>query len=766
MVNVGRNNSEKPSSNSQRFIPLRTFKIWMLAFLATTVISFSLFFIFWNTFQDKVLGYVGYGLGPVISWILALLITLIFRPRWIWHGFRFWLISALLIASILIVLSLFHIEKELPNSTTMGGSWGARLSGSSMFVGLLWIVLIIFFIPIILIPKQSLRYYWRGSKTVITISIKSVFTLSRGSWRGFRTIPTIYSFIKSIRKRPRPQWIRHIQTQNQSCKSISRTTPTQQPTNSSKIDEPYETEISKGDRGDLRSKASTTTSNNYTENNLGSKRKFPVANRKWDVPSLDLLIKPTIRKTPEDTVRKMATQIETTLGEHGVEVTVENIKPGPRVIRFGLVPGWTKKFRERKLSTSSGSDNSSSSDRSRVKVHSILAREKDLALALKTSHLRLEAPVPGESLVGIEVPNPFPYRVHLHSLIENSNFTKLASAGGLPISLGEQTGGDPIAVDLIDMPHLLIAGATGSGKSVCINSIIASLLLTSGPDKLRLLMVDPKRVELTPFNNLPHLLLPVIVDTDKVINVLQGIINEMFRRYRLMEEKSVRNIDEYRKVADIPLPYLVVVIDELADLMIGSGYEVEQSLVRIAQLGRATGIHLILATQRPSVNVVTGLMKANVPSRIAFTVASQVDSRVILDVIGAEKLLGKGDMLFLSTDSAAPRRLQGTFVSDDEINNLVKFWTVQQGPTPPIIDLSEAANPTKVEEQGNEKDELLIKARSLTTRYRQISPSVLQRRLEIGYSRALHLMDLLEDEGTVAPGEPGKSREVLVNHHP
>jgi S-DNA-T family DNA segregation ATPase FtsK/SpoIIIE len=304
-------------------------------------------------------------------------------------------------------------------------------------------------------------------------------------------------------------------------------------------------------------------------------------------------------------------------------------------------------------------------------------------------------------------------------------------------------------MDLSTLPHMLIAGATGSGKSVCINSIIATLLLTKPPDQLRVLMVDPKRVELTPFNGVPHLITPVIVDIDQVNTALRGLMREMLRRYKKMEEVGARNITSYNNKADERLPYLVLIVDELADLMIAGGFEVEQNLVRLAQLGRATGIHLVLATQRPSVNVVTGLLKANVPVRVAFAVASQVDSRVILDGIGAEKLLGKGDMLLLHNESPKPRRVQGTLVYDGEIDQIVEFWANQKGPPLPVIPMGDVGDLDEDEEEVDER--LMDQARELALSNPRLSSSYLERRLKIGGWRATQIMGLLEDEGLVVP---------------
>ena len=467
----------------------------------------------------------------------------------------------------------------------------------------------------------------------------------------------------------------------------------------------------------------------------------------WQTPTVDSLTPPDTHQAPEAALHEMARLVESTLGDHGVRVEVTDVKAGPRIVRFGLVPGWVpKRGDSRRGSVGIGTvDNEVSElERSRVKVQSILTREKDMALALKTPYLRIEAPVPGEALVGLEVPSPSPSKVHLREVIETPSYSRLVSKGGLPIALGQDTGGAPVVLDLASLPHMLIAGATGSGKSVCINSIVASFLLTKTPEELRILMVDPKRVELTPFNGIPHLVGPVIVDAEEVNTALRGLIREMLARYKLMEEIGARNIEGYNNRAKEKMPFLVLIVDELADLMMVGGFEVEQNLVRLAQLGRATGIHLVLATQRPSVNVVTGLLKANVPARAAFAVASQVDSRVILDAVGAEKLLGKGDMLLLHNESPKPSRVQGTLVYDQEIDHIVEFWLNQDGPPLPVIDVTD---PEPEEDEDTVDAHIMENARELASRNPQLTTSYLERRLKIGRGKAEEVMELLGEEG-------------------
>jgi S-DNA-T family DNA segregation ATPase FtsK/SpoIIIE len=472
--------------------------------------------------------------------------------------------------------------------------------------------------------------------------------------------------------------------------------------------------------------------------------------------------------------------IEEALAQHGVEVSVAEIKPGPSVTMFGLVPGWNRRRRPETRRPAADGDaveprgkDVLGEARNRVKVDSILAREKDLALALAAPSLRIEAPVPGESIVGVEVPNKSFTTVTIRAVMETDEYRAMLREEGLPVALGLASAGEPVALNLLKMPHLLIAGATGSGKSVCMNSIISSLITHQPPSKLRLLLVDPKRVELTPYNGIPHLVTPVVVEPDRVVRLLRGAIQEMSRRYKLLEAAGVRNIESYNRSSKAveEMPYFVICIDELADLMMTASFDVEQGICRLAQLGRATGIHMVVATQRPSVDVVTGLIKANFPSRIAFAMASQVDSRTILDTVGAERLLGRGDMLVLSPDAAKPRRVQGVLITEAETEALVTHWREHPVLPVPEINLEDLAYESEVRTAEHDAqaaaaidktDSLYNQALQLAAANRQLSTSLLQRRLAIGYPRAARLMDQLEAGGIVGPSaEAGKPREVL-----
>ncbi len=498
----------------------------------------------------------------------------------------------------------------------------------------------------------------------------------------------------------------------------------------------------------------------------------------WELPPLDLLAEAAdIEVRPIDNEAR-AKLIVDTLASFGVDSRVVSVNQGPTVTQFGVEPGWEVKTRTAPVRDERGRQvidregrpqvTTEIVSKTRVRVNKITTLANDLALALAAPTIRIEAPVPGKPIIGIEVPNTTTSLVAIRSVIESTTFQKTNARTHLSIALGKGVSGEPVASDLTRMPHLLIAGATGSGKSVCINSVIASLLLHNTPEELRLVLVDPKRVELAVFGTIPHLAFSkIITDPEETVGTLQAVLLEMDSRYRRFASVGVRNIEAYNKSprATHRLPYWVVVIDELADLMMAAPYEVERQICRLAQLSRATGIHLIVATQRPSVDVVTGLIKANFPTRIAFAVSSQVDSRTIIDGAGAEKLLGRGDMLFMPTDASKPKRIQGSFVSDQEIERIVGWWSSDRFRhlVPEKADhLLNEVDVKPVSERASEDDPLFEAARDLATQHSRVSTSLLQRRLHIGYPRAARLIDLLEEEGVVGAAESGQSRQVLV----
>jgi S-DNA-T family DNA segregation ATPase FtsK/SpoIIIE len=471
------------------------------------------------------------------------------------------------------------------------------------------------------------------------------------------------------------------------------------------------------------------------------------------LPPVDLLLNEQSVHPDERNINLTAGLIEKTLAEFGIPAKVIGFRIGPTVTQFAVEPGFVEKpgSAEEEII------------RQKVRVAQISGLARDLALALSAERLRIEAPVPGRPYVGVEVPNSRSAVVRMRPILENEAFYKFGSP--LTIALGRDVSGQAVVADLARMPHLLIAGTTGSGKSICIAALTACLVMNNTPEDLRLVMVDPKMVELVRFNGLPHLYGKVETSLERILGVLQWTVAEMDQRYRLLEATRSRNIDSYnkkirRRKGEKPMPRIVVMLDELADLMMSAPDQTEHTLVRLAQMARATGIHLVVATQRPSTDVVTGLIKANFPARIAFTVASSVDSRVILDTAGAEALLGRGDMLFLPPEVGSPLRAQGVMVTDQEIERIIQFW---QQALPP-----EAVEPPWEEllRRGGsqpERDDLVIKAIAIVRETQRASASMLQRRLHIGYPRAARLVDELEELGVVGPAQPGgKERAVLL----
>jgi S-DNA-T family DNA segregation ATPase FtsK/SpoIIIE len=473
----------------------------------------------------------------------------------------------------------------------------------------------------------------------------------------------------------------------------------------------------------------------------------------WRLPPVEILdYTPEIEYGEADNQLR-ARLIEDALRSYGVDGSVVQINAGPTVTQFGVEPGWDRRTKELKEKDKDGNvvTRQVETGRTRVKVDRISSLANDLSLALAAPSIRIEAPIPGKSLVGIEVPNTLLGSVSMRTVIETTAFQKLKAKAPLALALGKGAGGEAVVGDLAKMPHLLIAGATGSGKTVCLNAIICCILMNNTPSEVKFIMIDPKRVELTPYNSMPHLAAPVIVDVDKAIGALKWLAGEMDRRYKQMASVAARNIDAYHKKPGVErMPYLVLVIDELADLMMAGFDDVEHLLCRLAQMARAVGIHLVVATQRPSVDVITGLIKANFPTRISFAVTSQVDSRTILDAVGAEKLLGRGDMLYMPTDAAKPKRLQGCYVSDLETERLVYFWNGQQPEAQaPMLKVEELAAATQMVTGGSDKkqqqDSLFETAMNLAQETGTISASFLQRKLHIGYPRAARLADEVKE---------------------
>lgn len=465
----------------------------------------------------------------------------------------------------------------------------------------------------------------------------------------------------------------------------------------------------------------------------------------YQLPPLDLLEADSGEPTSGD-IKANANIIKRTLQHFNIDVEMAEVNIGPTVTQYTLRPAQG------------------------VKLSKITALNNDLALSLAAHPIRIEAPIPGRSLVGIEIPNKSVTKVRLRNLVDQPEFSQENKM--LTLALGRDVAGVPTFTALEKMPHMLIAGATGTGKSVCLNSLILSLLCRHAPNFLKIILIDPKRVEFPVYNGLPHLLTPVIVESQKAINALRWAVGEMERRFETLSNEQVRDILSYNKKflegkLEEPLPYIVIIIDELADLMASHGRDMEAAIVRLAQMARAVGIHLVLATQRPSVEVITGLIKANITTRVAFQVASQTDSRTILDASGAEKLLGNGDMLFLSGDSSKARRIQGAFVSDKEVKKVVEFIAKQTKDVhyaDEVVQSQSGSRGGLMSESGEAvvDDDLYEEAKQIVIQTRKASASLLQRRLRVGYARAARLVDMLEENGVVGPGEGAKPREVLV----
>ena len=483
------------------------------------------------------------------------------------------------------------------------------------------------------------------------------------------------------------------------------------------------------------------------------KEAIPPANGNYKAPPLDLLDQEKGLPNAGD-VKAYSAIIKKTLQNFDIPVEISEVNVGPAVTQYAFKPA------------------------EGIKLSRITALQNDLALALAAHPLRIEAPIPGRALVGIEIPNKIRAIVRLRNLLEQKEYQE--SSGTLIIALGRDVAGTPIYADLARMPHLLLAGATGSGKTIGLSNIILSLMYRNPPSRLRFILVDPKRVEFPVYNDLPHLLTPVIFDTSRTVNALKWLIKEMERRFSVFSEVRVRDLKGYQALFDErkgksspsgeemeEIPYIVTVIDELADLMAARGKELEGMIVRLAQMARAVGIHLVLATQRPSVEVITGLIKANVTSRIAFQVASQIDSRTILDAAGAEKLLGQGDMLFVTSEFTKPRRIQGAYISEKEVKKIVEWVSSEtEGVAKEEMDQNDLGQSVQESLEGefsnSDDDPLYEEAKRVSVEAGKASASLLQRRLKVGYARAARLLDILEERGAVGPADGAKPREVFA----
>ncbi len=659
---------------------------------------------------EGLLGLFGMGLAltaafaAIVIWIFASGRFRLFTRYWQW-----WLGGIALAFAVWGLSAFFTPGTGVINQASLGGQIGRKISGHSDAIGALRVAGLVVLSILILAPR------WSGR------AIANVF---KGIGKLFLLI---WQAIKRVSQRP-PK-------------------PKPEP-------KPMEFEFQRAETKEEAAPSPIIASTKAAEAPLQEawetgKHQPVITPGGWQLPPITILDKPTEVELSQSDIEKRAQLIEEALASYGVDAKVIQINVGPTVTQFGVEPGWDRKYKELREREKDGSIKVRTEEisKTRVKVDRISALSSDLALALAAPSIRIEAPVPGKSMVGVEVPNTTFGLVSLRSVIESTAFQKAYAKSKLALALGKGAGGETVAADLTRMPHLLIAGATGSGKTACLNSIICCLLIHNTPDDVQFIMIDPKRVELVNFNSIPHLISPVIVEAEKAVLSLRWLNQEMDNRYHKFAQSGARNIDGYNKNRHPgeTMPFIVLFIDELADLMMAAFDEVERTLCRLAQLARATGIHLIVATQRPSVDVVTGLIKANFPTRISFALTSQVDSRTILDAAGAEKLLGRGDMLYMPTDASKPKRLQGTFVSDAETERTVNFWGKQRRPEVEPLKFEEMSQ-LIAGEKGTD-DSMLDAARQLAKEHKYISTSFLQRRLRIGYPRAARIMEKLEEEG-------------------
>jgi S-DNA-T family DNA segregation ATPase FtsK/SpoIIIE len=651
-----------------------------------------------------------FGAGLALIAIYILIIIIIFGRRQVSLLAKYW---NRWLGGISFTFAVWGLLAFI--NPSLGGTFGEGIIGTSPIVGALRLLGLVVLGILFIAPKQ----FWHALVISIKAIGKTIWVILSGIWRAIAKA-------SQSRKTAMPKPSQEIR--------FEKTVPIQPETPEKAIPTPITglagTEAAGAETWEPRKYQSALT--------VGG----------WQLPPISILDKAVETEVSQADVEKRAEIITEALDSYGVDAKVVQINIGPTVTQFGVEPGWDIKYKEIKERDKDGNIKTKLQEisKTRVKVERVTSLANDLALALAAPSIRIEAPVPGKSIIGIEVPNTTFGSVNLRSIIESAAFQKISAKSKLAIALGKGAGGETVSADLTKMPHVLIAGATGSGKTVYLNSIICCLLIHNTPDELRFIMIDPKRVELVNFNSLPHLIAPVVVESDKAVAALRWLTQEMDERYRKFAKAGARNIEGYNKNLQPgdAIPYIVLVIDELADLMMLAFDEVEHTLCRLAQLARATGIHLIVATQRPSVDVVTGLIKANFPTRISFSLTSQVDSRTILDSAGAEKLLGRGDMLYMPTDASKPKRLQGPFLTDAEIERLATFWGKQRRPDVAPIRF-EDAQPASAGIDSD--DSLMEEARRLAEEHGTISSSFLQRRLRIGYPRAARLYDKLKEEG-------------------
>jgi len=723
---------------STQFVLSRRF--WGVVLVA---LALSIFFFLYKVIGEAV--FTAFGLGFVVVIIWGIVLVWMFlrnkasRIKKKWYK---WIGALLVSASLLGVMGTYHPSISIAGASledkTLGGVVGDSIAGPSfIWARLLGIALVgmMLFFPArsLKLTKKASRSSWQKAKPqIVSFSDKLLIWLNSAKvWLLSKA--TLSK--REAKSKPSPKTPKSVLRKPAAASEESAPTGTQQAL-----------------PGFIGTSVAKTEDQSPVE-----EVSLPSIDR--ELPPLEILDEARKTSFAQANDNERAQLIEDALGSYGVEVKVQQINPGPSVTQFGVEPGWVRKNKKIVEKDQNGKPildkdgnpkfHMEEVSKTRVKVDRITALANDLALALAVSDIRIEAPVPGKALVGIEVPNVSTAIVSLRNVIENQVFTKAAKKSRLAVALGQGAGGEAVVGDLAKMPHILIAGATGSGKTVCLNCLVSCLLSQTSPADVRLVLIDPKRVEMVTFSGVPHLITPVIVDVDKAVEALRRVAMEMDRRYRAFADVGARNIETYNRSPKVsePLPYIVVIIDELADLMMTAPDVAEPLICRLAQLARATGIHLVVATQRPSVDVITGLIKANFPTRVSFAVVSGIDSRTILDTMGAEKLLGRGDMLYIPPEASKPRRIRGCFVSDDEMDRLVKFWKDWAVKHFPPENDRVAQDFIALSVQQIDADPFMQKARELYYESSSFSISLLQRKLHIGYQRAANIMEQLQEEG-------------------
>jgi len=689
-----------------------------------------LLFVFWDRLLDTV------GLGTFFLVLAVVGLSVAFwqrRLNFLWERWNLWLGVTAFVAALLGTLAFFKPE-DWTNS--LGGMWGLAIIGTPQSdwqtaLGVLRVVGVIVIGVAFVAPDFARRE--AGNWTMRAMPLLKQAARRVGQWvvraRGHRSEHPVHRRIWS--------WVT-----GRRVPLIWKARRTHEPK-----DEPKQKPIPRPKAPAKGVKVVPTD-------------QAPAVSEEWQLPGIDLLDETAKVELSNAEGERRARAIEEALASYGVEAKVVQINRGPAVTQFGVEPGWDRKYKEVKEKDRYGNAKVRTEEvsKTRVNVERITSLANDLALALAAPSIRIEAPVPGKALVGVEVPNVSAGMVPVREVLETAAFKRLSGRSKLALALGKGTAGEASVGDLAKMPHLLVAGATNSGKTVCLNSIIVSILMNNTPDQVRLIMIDPKRVELIAFDGIPHLMNPVITESERAVDVLKWLAHEMDNRYRRLAEVRAHNIEAYNRNTKVAkeMPCIVLIVDELADLMMQQSEEVEPALCRLAQMGRAVGIHSVVATQRPSVDVITGLIKANFPTRISFAVASQVDSRTILDTMGAEKLLGRGDMLYLTPELAKPKRLQGCYVSPEELARLTNFWSKQAR--------AQATEALTFAGEGDSGDPLLNQARKLAREGKPISVSYLQRQLRIGFARAEQLVEMLQKEGSGDGPGAGKSEQPTTPH--